>query len=71
MSSGEVLKFDKANFLGFAEFNGKKIFRKVFINDGVVSIEDFSNDVELEEYTFWGEEKNGIKVNFSEGYKRY
>ena len=70
MSSGEVLKFDKNNFVGFADFNGRRIYRKIQINDGVVNIEDFSKDVELEEYNLWGEENNGIKVEFSNGYKR-
>ena len=70
MTSGEVLKFDKNNFVGFADFNGRRIFRKIQINDGVVNIEDFSKDVELEEYNSWGEENNGIKVQFSNGYKR-
>ena len=70
MSDGEVLLFDKNNFLGYAEFNGKRIYRKIYINDGIVTIEDYSEDVDLEEYTIWGEEKEGIKVKFSEGYKR-
>ena len=70
MTSGEVLKFDKNNFVGFADFNGRRIYRKIQINDGVVNIEDFSKDVELEEYNSWGEESNGIKVQFSNGYKR-
>ena len=70
MTSGEVLKFDKNNFIGFADFNGRRIYRKIQINDGVVNIEDFSKDVELEEYNSWGEENNGIKVQFSNGYKR-
>ena len=70
MSDGEVLLFDKNNFLGYAEFNGKRIYRKIYINDGIVTIEDYSEDVDLEEYTTWGEEKEGIKVKFSEGYKR-
>ena len=70
MSDGEVLVFDKNNFLGYAEFNGKRIYRKIYINDGIVTIEDYSEDVDLEEYTTWGEEKEGIKVKFSEGYKR-
>ena len=70
MGDGKVLKFDKFNFLGFADFYGKKIYRKISFNDGVVSIEDFSNDVELEEYTSWGEQQNGIKARFSNGYKR-
>ena len=70
MTSGEVLKFDKNNFVGFADFNGRRIYRKIQINDGVVNIEDFSKDVELEEYNSWGEENNGIKVQFSNGYKR-
>ena len=50
MTSGEVLKFDKNNFVGFADFNGRRIYRKIQINDGVVNIQDFSKDVELEEY---------------------
>ena len=70
MSDGEVLLFDKNNFLGYAEFNGKRIYRKIYINDGIVTIEDYSEDVDLEEYTTWGEGKEGIKVKFSEGYKR-
>ncbi|MDC2988982.1 heparinase II/III family protein [Acidimicrobiaceae bacterium] len=70
MTNGEVLKFDKNNFVGFADFNGRRIYRKIQINDGVVNIEDFSKDVELEEYNSWGEENNGTKVQFSNGYKR-
>ena len=70
ITSGEVLKFDKNNFIGFADFNGRRIYRKIQINDGVVNIEDLSKDVELEEYNSWGEENNGIKVQFSNGYKR-
>ena len=61
---------DKNNFLGFANFAGKRIYRKITINEGEVSIEDFSNDVEIKEYTSWGEQNNGIKVKFSNGYKR-
>ena len=38
-------------------------------NDQVI-IQDFSGDVELEEYTSWGEGRNGVKVKFSNGYKR-
>ena len=70
MSDGEVLKFNKNNFLGHAKFNGKKIVRKITIDDGSVIIQDFSGDVELEEYTSWGEGRNGVKVKFSNGYKR-
>lgn len=70
MGDGTVLKFDKSSFFGFAEFNGVKIYRKISIDNGNVSIEDFSNDIELEEYNSWGEENNGIKVKFSNGYKR-
>jgi hypothetical protein len=70
MSDGEVLHFDKNKFLGFAEFNGKKVYRSISIMDGEVSIEDFSNEVELKEYTSWGEENGGVKVQFSNGYKR-
>ena len=69
-STKPYIKFDKNNFIGFADFNGKRIYRKIYINDGNISIEDFSNDVELEEYTAWGEENNVIKVKFSTGYKR-
>ena len=71
VSSGKVLKFDKFNFIGYADFNKQRIYRKVSLSDGVISIQDFSNDVELSEYASWGEEKNGIKVEFSEGYKRF
>jgi hypothetical protein len=70
MNDGTVLKFDKSNFLGFAEFNGIKIYRKISIDNGEISIEDFSYDVELGEYNSWGEENNGIKIKFSNGYKR-
>ena len=70
MSDGEVLKFNKNNFLGHANFNGKKIIRKITINDGSVIIQDFSGDVELEEYNSWGEGRNGVRVKFSNGYKR-
>ena len=70
MGDGHTLIFNKNNFLGYAEFNGKRIYRKISIHDGEVLIEDFSNDVDLEEYTSWGEDNNGIKVLFSNGYKR-
>ena len=70
MSDGEILQFDKYNFLGFADFNGKRIYRKIVFNDGEVSIEDFSNNVEIQAYTSWGEENKGVKVKFSNGYKR-
>ena len=58
------------NSVFVTSLNGKSIYRKIFINDGIVTIEDYSEDVDLEEYTTWGEEKEGIKVKFSEGYKR-
>tara|TARA_B100000029_G_scaffold204520_1_gene202476 strand:- start:124 stop:342 length:219 start_codon:yes stop_codon:yes gene_type:complete len=70
MSDGVVLDVDKSNFLGYAEFNGKRIYRKIRIDDGIVYIEDYSNDVELEKYATWGEGSEGVKVQFSEGYKR-
>ena len=70
ISDGEVVSFDKNNFLGYAEFNGKRIYRKIRIDDGIVYIEDYSNDVELEKYAAWGEGSEGVKVQFSEGYKR-
>ena len=70
MSNGKVLKFDKFNFVGYADFNGKRVYRKVSLSEETITIQDFSSDVELDEYTSWGEENNGIKVEFSEGYKR-
>ena len=70
MSDGEVLLFDKNNFLGYAEFNGKRIYRKISIEEGIIYVEDYSNDVELGEYSSWGEDSEGVKVQFSEGYKR-
>ena len=51
-------------------FNGKEIFRKVIINNGIISISDFSKDVQIKPYNNWGEQKNGAKFEFSEGYKR-
>jgi hypothetical protein len=71
MSNGKVLKFDKFNFVGYADFNGKRVYRKVSLSEETITIQDFSSDVELDEYTSWGEENNGIKVEFSEGYKRF
>jgi len=70
MGDGEVLQFDKYNFLGFAEFHGKRIYRKIEFNDGEVIIEDFSNNADIQAYTSWGEENDGVKVKFSNGYKR-
>ena len=69
-SEGKVLKIDKFNFLGSALFNGKEIFRKVSIDSGIISISDFSKDVQIKPYDNWGEQKNGAKFEFSEGYKR-
>ena len=70
MSDGEVLTYDRNNFLGYADFNGKRIYRKIKIESGVVTIEDYSKDIDLNKYSSWGEENDGIKVQFSEGYKR-
>jgi len=70
ISNGIVLEVGNNSFLGYADFNRSRIYRKIRIEDGIVYIEDFSNDVELEGYTSWGEDKEGIKVQFSEGYKR-
>ena len=53
------------------DFNGKRIYRTVTFSDGIITIQDFSNDVELGEYALWGEENDGIKVEFSKGYKRF
>jgi len=71
ISNGQVLKFDKFNFVGYADFNEKRIYRKVTFSDGIITIQDFSDDIELGEYAMWGEENHGIKVEFSEGYKRF
>ena len=70
MSDGVVLDVNKSNFIGYAEFNGARIYRKIRIKQGIVYIADYSNDVELEEYASWGEDNEGVKVQFSEGYKR-
>ena len=70
MSDGEVLTYDKNSFLGYADFNGKRIYRKIQIENGIITIEDYSKDLDLGEYLSWGEDKNGVKVQFSEGYKR-
>ncbi len=70
MSDGEVLTYDKNSFLGYADFNGKRIYRKIRIENGIITIEDYSKDLELREYSSWGEDRNGVKVQFSEGYKR-
>ena len=70
INDGEVLHNDKYNFLGSAIFEGNKIYRAISINDGIVTIKDFSKDCELEAYTSWGEKNYGTKVQFSEGYKR-
>tara|TARA_B100001996_G_scaffold181186_1_gene138357 strand:+ start:386 stop:2002 length:1617 start_codon:yes stop_codon:yes gene_type:complete len=70
MSDGEVLTFDRNNFLGYADFHGKRIFRKIQIENGLVIIEDYSKDIDLEKYSSWGDDNDGVKVNFSEGYKR-
>ena len=67
---GEVLNIDKYNFLGSAVFNGLEIIRKVTIENGTVSVSDFSKDIEMKPYNNWGESKNGAKLKFSEGYKR-
>jgi len=70
MSDGEVLTYDKNSFLGYADFNGRRIYRKIQIENGIITIEDYSKDLDLREYSSWGEDKNGVKVQFSEGYKR-
>jgi hypothetical protein len=71
MSDGKALIFNHHNFLGVANFNGKKIYRKLSINDGIITIEDYSKMKNLKKYESWGESTNGIKVKFSEGYKRF
>ena len=38
---------------------------------GIISVEDFSVLENLERYETWGEMTNGIKEEFSEGYKRF
>ena len=71
MSDGNALTFNKESFLGVAEFNGNKIYRKMELNDGVLSIEDFSKLKNLQQYDSWGEKTGGVKRQFSEGYKRF
>ena len=71
MSDGNVLTFNKESFLGVAEFNRNKIYRKMELNDGVLSIEDFSKLQNLQQYDSWGEKTGGVKRQFSEGYKRF
>ena len=71
MSDGNVLTFNKESFMGVAEFNGNKIYRKMELNDGVLSIEDFSKSQNLQQYDSWGEKTSGVKRQFSEGYKRF
>ena len=44
-------------------FTEKEFIEKYF-NDGVVSIEDFSNDVELEEYTHGVTSKMELRLGF-------
>ena len=58
-------------FIGVADFNGKKIYRKLTINNGIITVEDFSVLKNLERYKTWGEMRKGIKEEFSEGYKRF
>ena len=71
ISNGEALLFDNKNFIGVADFNGKKIYRKLTINNGIITVEDFSVLKNLERYKTWGEMRKGIKEEFSEGYKRF
>ena len=47
MSDGKVLTYDKNNFLGYADFNGERIYRKIQIKNGTVTIEDFSKHLDL------------------------
>ena len=71
MSDGNVLTFNKESFLGVAEFNGNKIYRKMELNEGILLIEDFSKLQNLQQYDSWGEKTGGVKRQFSEGYKRF
>ena len=71
MSDGNVLTFSKDSFFGVADFNGSKIYRKLEIVNGVLSIEDYSKLQNLQQYESWGEKTSGIKRQFSEGYKRF
>ena len=52
MSDGEVLTYDKNSFLGYADFYGKRIYRKIRIDNGIVTIEDYSQDIDLKKYSF-------------------
>ena len=64
MSDGNVLTFNKESFFGVAEFNGNKIYRKMELNGGVLSIEDFSKLQNLQQYDSWGEKTGGVKRQF-------
>jgi hypothetical protein len=71
MTDGNVLTFNMENFLGVVEFNGSKIYREIKLDDGILSIQDFSKLQKLQPYDSWGEKTSGIKNQFSEGYKRF
>lgn len=71
MTDGNVLTFNMENFLGVVEFNGSKVYREIKLDDGILSIQDFSKLQRLQPYDSWGEKTSGIKNQFSEGYKRF
>ena len=66
MKALEIIEEYKKDILNYK----KRGFRKIQIDKGIVTIEDYSQDIELKKYSSWGEDKNGVKVQFSEGYKR-
>ena len=49
----------------------QKYIENYSINEGIIRVEDFSVLENLERYETWGEMTNGIKEEFSEGYKRF
>jgi len=68
--SGEVLSFNKSYFLGSAEFLDYKIYREILIDNGIIRINDYSTDEIIDPYLKWGLDSKGVKVRFSNGYKR-
>lgn len=69
MTNGNVLTFNMENFLGVVEFNGSKIYREIKLDDGILSIQDFSKLQRLQPYDSWGEKLVVSKINFQKGIK--
>ena len=47
MSNGQVLKFDKFNFVGYADFNEKEYIEKLHISDGIIIFKIFQTMLNL------------------------